>query len=276
MQVKKVSPGASEQILFDRAGTAQTGSSDAPTQVTGSIFGGGYAVPSGRTVFFAIAAEISSAATGDSDTTAGSWSTIYNAVADGGSDATSQTVASQQKTVTSLSFQSWTPTLNDPADYAMNWLVLYTASLVLVDVTGVAGTSGLGSVALSLGAVQNASGVQVSADVGSVGVSAAAVVPVSGVSAQVQLGEVDVPLPGYATAFVAGFELHSGLGSVTTLLGSTVLASGVSTTVSLGVVQTWGALDDNQTPNWQNIADSQTPGWAPVADTQTPGWSPIL
>lgn len=84
----------------------------APAHVSGSL-------TNGDTIFMHIAVEGNSAATGDADTTNGSWSTVASAAF--GTGAAGAMDISQWKTVTATATQTWNPTFTS-ADTKASWI----------------------------------------------------------------------------------------------------------------------------------------------------------
>lgn len=115
--VYRVQPSAGYALEYLAAGAGASGSSSTPSITSSSI-------ASGETIIGLIAAEYDSAATGDADSTNGSWSTIYTAVANGGAGANYQCVGAQYKTVTGTGTQTFNPTLGASRDWAINYIVV--------------------------------------------------------------------------------------------------------------------------------------------------------
>ena len=85
-----------------------TSTSGAPSAVTS-----GTALVAGDLVIGLIAGETNSVATGDSDTTNGSWSTIDGAASSGGNANTNNTIGMQYKYVTATGNQTYNPTTSN-------------------------------------------------------------------------------------------------------------------------------------------------------------------
>ena len=99
-----------------------------------------------------------------------------------------------------------------------------------VIVTGVAGTSALGSETVVAGATVSVTGVAGTSALGSETVIAAAVFSVTGVAGT------------------------SALGSVTASIGADVIVTGVSATGGIGTVLLWSDVDTTQVPSWAAIS----------------------
>lgn len=118
--VWKLTPDSGYSISYETAGTGATGSSTGPNITTGAI-------TSGDTVFCFSAHEygtyntVPATVTGDSDTSNGSWSSVYRDTALGAGYA-GQIIASQYKTTTGTSSQVWGITVEYSSDWAVNWL----------------------------------------------------------------------------------------------------------------------------------------------------------
>jgi hypothetical protein len=52
--------------------------------------------------------------------------------------------------------------------------------------------------------------------------------------------------------------------------------TGVKAVVKLKVVNVWGDINTDQTPNWQDINPVQVSAWSEINPSQTPNWSPVL
>lgn len=119
MSVKSITPGAGEKVSVLTIGSGVTGS--AATFSAGAI-----SVPNGYTIYGATAIEQSTPAVADSDTTNGSWSTAHTASGDTGSNSGSQSISTQQKTVTATGNQTYDLTNGGTIrDYAINAVVLW-------------------------------------------------------------------------------------------------------------------------------------------------------
>ncbi|WP_428673721.1 hypothetical protein [Reyranella sp.] len=115
--LQKVTPGAGETVLV--------------TAVGAGVFGNGTAwaapavsVANGDTIFGFRAIETTSTTTADSDTTNGSWSSVYSAAASTGTTTSSQAIATQYKTVNATGDQTFDVTGGAARDFAINTLVL--------------------------------------------------------------------------------------------------------------------------------------------------------
>lgn len=120
--VKRVVPGAEERVVFRSVGGGATGSTSTVTQTASSV-------ANGDTVMFGFAVEDTTANLSDSDTTNGSWSTVYTTAGNTGTAGTSAAVSSQHKTVSATGDQTWDVTLANNRDWASNYVVLYPASI---------------------------------------------------------------------------------------------------------------------------------------------------
>lgn len=125
IQVYRFRPGTGEVVEYITADSnGNTGSaSSVTTGTTVSITGG-------DTIFCGAAVEANGSATGDSDTTNGSWSAVVNRTADNGGDNTSTTLPSQYKTVTATGTQLWSATYGSAKDFAASYVVLRSKKVV--------------------------------------------------------------------------------------------------------------------------------------------------
>ena len=122
-----------------------------------------------------------------------------------------------------------------------------------VSVTGVVGTSALGSESVVAEANVAVTGVVGTSAVGSVTTVAKANVAVTGVAGTSALGSV-TPTANSNVIITEGFELTSALNTVN-VWG--LVAQGISTTytpVSDDVSTTYTPVSTTQTPNWQEVA----------------------
>lgn len=117
MTIKQIvtAPGEWVSVLAVGAGFTGSGTAFSASAVS---------VTSGYTIFGATALEQSTAATADSDTTNGSWSTAHTASASTGTNSTSQSVSSQQKLVTATGNQTYNTSSGSTRDWAVNTLIL--------------------------------------------------------------------------------------------------------------------------------------------------------
>ena len=114
----RVQPAAGSFVEF-RSVAAGTSGSAATYQWTSD------AVSVGDTVIMAAAIETDDTITPDSDTTGGSWSTIYTRLLDSGLDGSCQTITSQHKTLTNTTSPVWDiSTGGGNRDYAINSLII--------------------------------------------------------------------------------------------------------------------------------------------------------
>ena len=86
-------------------------------------------ISSGDGVIYALAVESNATLTGDSDTSNGSWATLYTDIGTGGTAATSMRVGSQYKVVTGTATQTWNTTIT-AADWAITYIVLDPAAKI--------------------------------------------------------------------------------------------------------------------------------------------------
>lgn len=129
----KFVPGAGETASYISTDTTGTsGSGTASSIVTTSI-------TSGDTVVGAIALESDAAITGDSDTSNGSWSTIYGNTT--GSGNAGMQLRSQYKTVSATATQTYNNSWTGANDYASTYVVVRSAA---------SGVSGSASQSLSI------------------------------------------------------------------------------------------------------------------------------
>lgn len=118
MTVKKIVTAANEKVGIYAIAGGFTGS--------GTAFSAdAVSVPNGYTIFGATALEQSTAATADSDTTNGNWSTAYTAAASTGTNSTSQAITSQQKLVTATGNQTYNTSSGSTRDWAVNTIIFY-------------------------------------------------------------------------------------------------------------------------------------------------------
>jgi hypothetical protein len=52
--------------------------------------------------------------------------------------------------------------------------------------------------------------------------------------------------------------------------------TGVKAVVKLKVVNVWGDINTDQTPDWQNIVPGAGSGWTEINPSQTPNWTDVL
>jgi hypothetical protein len=122
MTIKRIAVGAGEQVGIHQIGAGFTGSGTAYTS-------GARSVPNGYTIFGATALEQSTAAAADTDTTSGSWSAAYTAAANTGSNASSQSITSQQKTVTATANQTYNTSSGSTRDWALNYVIFFPEAI---------------------------------------------------------------------------------------------------------------------------------------------------
>lgn len=86
-------------------------------------------IGSGDAVIYALAVENNATLTGDSDTTNGSWSTLYTDIGTGGTAVTSMRVGSQFKVVNATGVQTYNTTIT-ASDWALAYVVLDPAAKI--------------------------------------------------------------------------------------------------------------------------------------------------
>lgn len=123
MSVKSITPAAGAKVTVATIGSGATGSGTAYSA-------GAISVTDGYTIYGATALEQTAAATADSDTTNGNWSTAHTESANGGSNTTSQSITTQQKTVTATGNQTYNTSSGSTRDYAINAVVLYAETML--------------------------------------------------------------------------------------------------------------------------------------------------
>jgi hypothetical protein len=52
--------------------------------------------------------------------------------------------------------------------------------------------------------------------------------------------------------------------------------TGVKAVVKLKVVNVWGDINTDQTPNWAPIVPGAGSGWTEITPSQTPNWTDVL
>jgi hypothetical protein len=121
--VKKIVPSLGKTVGVYSIGPGYTGSDTVFTTET-------VLVPFDYTIFGVTAAEHNQAINADTDTTSGAWSTAYSSVASTGTANTSQSISSQQKTVTTLSNQIYNTSVGlFDRDYAINYVIFFPDDL---------------------------------------------------------------------------------------------------------------------------------------------------
>lgn len=119
MSIKRISVGAGETLGTYAVGPGVTGSGTAYSS-------GAVSVLDGHTIYGATALEQINAATADSDTTNGSWSTAHTASANNGSsNSASASITTQQKTVTATGNQTYNTSSGSTRDYALNYVIFF-------------------------------------------------------------------------------------------------------------------------------------------------------
>lgn len=183
--IKKIVPAAGQMVVVSAVGTAAHGNGTTYAAPTVSV-------TSGDTIFGFYAVE-SSGASSDSDTTNGSWSTIFSSIANSGNTLTSQVAAIQSKTVNATGNQTYDPTVGAARDWAANYIILSP-------VTMTASSAGAGAASAAMTAVANFTATSSgTSDVEAIGVMARSVVARASGSSIVYV-EFDgtVPAPGEA------------------------------------------------------------------------------
>ena len=135
VQVYRVRPATNEVLSHVATSTGSTG--NASTFSAPAV-----SVTNGNIIFGCASLEDNGAASGDSDTTNGSWSAVVNRIADNGSDSNSTTCVSQYKTVTATGSQTWNGSTSDGTAKQ------YAASYIVIGVDKVL-TAGAGSYTIS-------------------------------------------------------------------------------------------------------------------------------
>lgn len=113
MTIKEINPTAGSTLSYVTGGVSAAQATDAPTMTTGSI-------TSGNLVSCACFYEDNDAATGDADTTNGSWSTAQQDSC--GLAGAGIAVISQAKVVTATATQTYNPRLVDSTDCVEAWI----------------------------------------------------------------------------------------------------------------------------------------------------------
>lgn len=114
----RVQPAAGEDMQFIAVGAGGTGSGTTQTGASA------VSVTNGDIIFCGSAVEANATVTGDSDSTNGNWSTLYQGIANTGTTGTSMTCTAQHKTVNATGNQTWTTTTAGAQDWAANYLIL--------------------------------------------------------------------------------------------------------------------------------------------------------
>jgi hypothetical protein len=122
MSVKRITPGSGERVAVGTIGSGATGSGTAYSA-------GAISVTNDYTIYGATALEQATAATADSDTTDGSWSTAHTAAASTGTNTTSASITTQQKTVTATGNQTYNTASGSARDFAINAVVLFAEAI---------------------------------------------------------------------------------------------------------------------------------------------------
>lgn len=169
--IKKIAPAAGETIVYRSAGSGASGSDTSFS--TGTVAG----VPLGDTIlgFCGLQARVNP--TPDSDTTNGSWSSNFIAIADSGTVGTSVLVYGQHKTVTATGDQSWDTSFGSARQYALNYIAVYVSTsgtVAATDAIDAASFAGPVATTGALGATDGADTASLAGLVGIVGAMAAA------------------------------------------------------------------------------------------------------
>lgn len=118
----RVQPGTDEVLDFVQVGAG--GNGNGSTQTGASAI----SVTDGDIIFGGSAVEANATVTGDGDSTNGSWSTIYQGIANSGSSNSSMTCSAQWKQVNATGNQTWATTTSGSQDWAANYLILRVIS----------------------------------------------------------------------------------------------------------------------------------------------------
>lgn len=121
-----------------------------------------------------------------------------------------------------------------------------TSPDVTVSVTGVSGTTALGTETVSTGATTSVTGVYGTTNLGTANEYGNAQLNVTGVVGTGVVGNVNV-------------DINPTIVDVT----------GVQAQFYLNLVNVWGDINDTQNANWAQINDAQNPGWTSVNSLQT-------
>lgn len=117
-QVTRIQPGAGNTVaIISASGTTGTATSYAAPTVS---------VTNGDTISAGAGVEHNLAgvsAAGDSDTTNGNWSTVWQTSTSGGGSTSNQSVMSQRKTVNATGNQSWAASSTASADYGAGYVI---------------------------------------------------------------------------------------------------------------------------------------------------------
>jgi hypothetical protein len=84
-------------------------------------------INNGWTIIGVTVTEDTVAATPDSDTTNGTWSTQYSIASSSGTAATSMAIGAQWKTVTATAAQTYNTTTSAARDFCLQWIQMYEA-----------------------------------------------------------------------------------------------------------------------------------------------------
>ena len=128
--------------------------------------------------------------------------------------------------------------------------------------TGVYAVGRIGNVDVTGSAVIDLTGFAVPVLLGNVSLVTDNNIDVTGFAIPTLLNSVDVQVDSFID--VTGVYAVGRIGNVTASGSATVLVTGVKAVVKLKVVNVWGLVDDNQTPNWADITPSQSPNWTNV------------
>ena len=132
-----------------------------------------------------------------------------------------------------------------------------------VPTTGLAGTTGLGSVISTGAALTGVTGLAGAGAIGQESATGNAEVAVTNV-----IGTTAVNSVGLITNNILPITLGAATGSVNSVSPSAaanVFPTEVNATGTLGNILVWSLIDDSQTPNYSTISTTQTPSWSEVA-----------
>lgn len=165
-------------------------------------------------------------------------------------------------------------------------------------IVGVQGVSALGAIQNTAGAVVNITGVVGLSAVGNAVVFGGSVQGVSSSGKTLALGEETIigdcnvlaAEVGDATATTAlgsislqtvnvlpitGLSSSISVGTVVVIPECKVDVSGVNTIIRTGIINIWGLVNDDQTPNYTPVNDNQSAGYSEVNTTQNPDWTDV-
>ena len=143
------------------------------------------------------------------------------------------------------------------------WGQLTWGESIPVVVTGVAGTSALGSETVRANADVPVTNHLATTSLGSVAAQAFAVVGVSAVASTLGLG--DETLITNNNLQVSGFSVTVSQGVVDPDAQAVVSVTGFEAQASIQSVRVWSLINTGQIPNYAIISNSQNPNWEEVA-----------